>query len=134
MVDRIKDGDQGNACGRRDRRSARHGFTLIELLIALVLLDVGLLALVGIGARIARDSRTTRAAAVALSVLSARLERSASAPCRLDASGTAAWNDGVAERWTETIGANGTRTISDTATFPTSRGVRTVALRTAARC
>ena len=82
MVDRIKDGDQGNACGRRDRRAARPGFTLIELLIALVLLDIGLLALVGIGARIARDSRTTRAAAVALSVLSARLERSASAPCR----------------------------------------------------
>jgi Tfp pilus assembly protein PilV len=134
MVNRTNGADRCKARGRRSVGRARHGFTLVELLIALILLDVGLLALVGTGAAIARESRTTRASAHALNVATGRLERSASLPCRAGGSGTAAWSDSITERWTETIGANGTRAMYDSASYPTSRGVRVVVLRMGARC
>src|SRR5207248_7196286 len=134
MDDRTPNAHRRRFCTPLSWSSARRGFTLIELLIALVLLDVGLLALVGTGAAIARGASGARAAARATSLASARLERAASVPCRRDGSGTAVSRDGVSESWTETTGANGTRVVTDSATFATAVGVGAIVLRMGARC
>jgi type II secretory pathway pseudopilin PulG len=110
------------------------GFTLIELLIALVLLDVGLLALVGIAASITRDANSSHGTAKALSAASARLERAASLECRGAAAGVARVSPGLTEWFTELPQPNETRIISDSVAMVTSRGVTTIVLRTGARC
>src|SRR5437773_9043715 len=104
------------------RVHVRGGFTLIELLIALVLLDVGLLALVGIAAAITRDANSSQGTSKALSVASARLERAASLECRGAASGVAAVSPGLTEWFAELPQPNETRIISDSVAIVTSRG------------
>lgn len=134
MFNRIRNAHPRIAREQGTLRRKRQGFTLIELVITLMLLDVGLLALVGTSAAIARGARTTRAAVRAWSIASARLERSASMPCQADQSGTAVWVSGVTEWWTATPAANGTRTITDSTTFSTAHGTRSAVLRMGARC
>jgi type II secretory pathway pseudopilin PulG len=132
--------NQGNKTVERDRREAarascgRKGFTIVELLIALVLLDVGLLALVGLAASIVRDADGSRIRSNALSVASARLERMASLACQGGGSGVAQPSAGVTEWFSESPSPNDTRIITDSVAFVTARGVRTFVLRTGARC
>ena len=116
------------------RLSSRKGFTIVELLIALVLLDVGLLALVGLAASIARDAATSRIRTDALSAASARLERMASVACHGAASGVAQASPALTEWFSESPSPNETRTIVDSVAFMTARGMRTLVLQTAARC
>lgn len=124
-----RDGGQGSRAS-----CFRKGFTIVELLIALVLLDVGLLALVGLAASIDRDADSARTRTNALSIASARLERMASLACQSAASGVAQESPGVTEWFSETPEPNGTRAIVDSVAYTTRNGVRTFVLRTAARC
>lgn len=112
----------------------REGFTLIELLIALVLLNVGLVALVGVAATISRDANHTRSEANALSVAAARLERAASFACRGSGSGVERGRNGIVEWFSETAAPNATRQLDDSVVVATSSGARSVVLRTRAPC
>ncbi|HZI42552.1 MAG TPA: prepilin-type N-terminal cleavage/methylation domain-containing protein [Gemmatimonadaceae bacterium] len=110
------------------------GFTLIELLIALVLLDVGVLALVGLAASISRNGDDSRLEANALSVGTARVERTASKACRGATRGTVSLNPGMTERFAELPLPNDTRVIIDSVSYKTTRGPKTIVLQTGARC
>lgn len=123
---------RGNV-GRQQRR-ARCGFSLIELLIALVLLEVGLLALVGLAAASTRDVDAVRRDAAALSLARARLERMASVSCRGTASGASPAGPGLNERYDEILEPNGMRVISDSVVVVTTRRTHAIVLRTGARC
>jgi prepilin-type N-terminal cleavage/methylation domain-containing protein len=112
----------------------RKGFTLIELLIALVLLNVGLFALVGIAATISRDANHSRSEANALSVASARLERAASLACRGSGSVVEPGGNGIVEWFSETDAPNATRLLGDSVVVATSSGARSFVLRTRAPC
>ena len=114
--------------------SSRKGFTIVELLIALVLLDVGLLALVGLAASVDRDADSARIRANALNVASARLETMASLACQGGASGVTQPSPGITEWFSETPAPNATRVIVDSVAYVTPHGVRTFVLRTGARC
>ena len=114
--------------------SSRTGFTLIELLIALVLLNVGLLALVGLAAAITRNSDDSRFAASASSFAAARLERIASIACGGAASGVDHVAAGVTEQFSDVPAPNDSRVITDSVMYETTRGPKTFVLRTAALC
>ena len=112
----------------------RNGFTLVELLVALVLLDVGLLALVGLAASLSQSFDRARADAHAQSLATARLERIASVPCTTSASGTQSSSPADSEWFTDQSQPNGTRILTDSVKVLTSRVPRIVVLRTRARC
>lgn len=113
---------------------SRSGFTLIELLLSVVLLDVGLVALVGLGTVIIRDGRSTRALSQAARLASVRLERLASVSCTGSASGSANPSPGIAEWFTDIGAPNETRELTDSVIVVSSRGVSNVVLRTRAGC
>jgi Tfp pilus assembly protein PilV len=115
-------------------RRPRAAFTLLELLVALVLLDVGLLALVGTSAAVARSLAGAAAGSRALDLASARIERTLASPCRGPAAGMATPMPGAVEWWTDRPEPNGGRTVSDSVVVTTARGIRIVALHTAGRC
>jgi len=117
---------------RRGRR--RRGFTLIELLVSLVLLDVGLLALVGLAASLSQNIDRLRGDARATSIATARLERIASMPCTATASRTQTSNPADSEWFTDQPSPNATRLLADSVRVTTSRGARVATLRTRARC
>lgn len=121
-------------CASRQQRAPRRGFSLIELLVALVLLEIGLLALVGMTAASARATNGSRRDATALSVAWARLERAASLTCRGSSSGVFPAGPGLTEWYTETVGPNETRVISDSVVVATTFGIRSTVLRIGARC
>lgn len=112
----------------------RGGFTLIELLVALLLLDVGLLGLVGFATALYRDGGDTRASARAWAIASARVERMASVGCGGPTAGMATSTGKVSEWFTEVAGPNDTRLLGDSVRIATSRGVQVASLRTSARC
>ena len=113
---------------------AREGFTLIELLVALLLLDVGLLGLVGFATALSRDGSDTRASARAWAIASARVERMSSVACGGPSAGSLTSAGKVSEWFTEVSTPNETRLLADSVRIATSRGVRVASLRTSSRC
>jgi Tfp pilus assembly protein PilE len=127
----------GRQMGRRNCevfRVRRRGFTLAELLLALVLLDLGILALVGASAAVARVESGTRSDARQLATASTRVERTLSTPCGAASAGTAQPARDLVESWTDTPGPNATREVTDSVVLSTSRGSRIVVLRSGGRC
>jgi type II secretion system protein I len=112
----------------------RRGFTLIELLVSLVLLDIGLLALVGLAASSSQNIDRLRGDARATSIATERLERLASTPCTATASGTHASSPADSEWFADQPSPNATRLLADSVRVTTSRGARVATLRTRARC
>jgi prepilin-type N-terminal cleavage/methylation domain-containing protein len=92
----------------------RAGFSLIELLVAVILVDVGLLALVQTSAIVVRRRNEARARESAVAAAAARVEEILASPC-----GTA---EGAAnatassETWTSSV-AGTTRDVSDSVSF-----------------
>src|SRR5690349_22995317 len=125
---------QGRTTLRADRSRSRRGFSLIELLIALVLLEIGLLALVALEAASSRDANVSRREAAALNLASARLERAMSLSCRGSDSGSSPAGPGLTENYEEIVGPNETRVITDSVVALTTAGVHLMLLRTGARC
>jgi prepilin-type N-terminal cleavage/methylation domain-containing protein len=131
----------GNICGTaRVTRQGLHsptaprGFTLVELLVALVLLDIGLLALVGLGAAMSRDASGTRRLLLATTIATARVETMGSVPCATTTAGSSAPAPGITESFTDTPGPNETRLLNDSVTVITPGRIRAVIMRTRARC
>ena len=99
--------------------ASRPGFTLAELLVAVVLVNVGLLALVGGSAALVRRHSAIRAQGIAVAVASSRLERLSVASCNAvpAASGTAMRADGISERWSIGSALNRTREVADSVSY-----------------
>ena len=86
---------------------SRAGTTLVELVVSLVIITVGLLALAGAAAIVARETAAGRRELDLAWRARARLERLTSVPCGRLAGGTAS-AAGIDERWTVSAGRNGT--------------------------
>jgi Tfp pilus assembly protein FimT len=113
----------------------RRGVTLLELLVALVLLDFGLIALVGAAASASRLRGRAHGDGLALDVASGRLEQILAVPCRGAAAGMEAPTRAMTEWWSDEPAPNGTRTVSDSVVVAMARGEsRTVVLHGAGRC
>jgi Tfp pilus assembly protein PilV len=127
-------GSARDTSARLDSPRVRCGFTLVELLVALVLLDVGLLVLVGLGAAISRDASDMRRLSRATAIAVARVETMASLVCAGTSAGTSAPAPGIAESFTDTAAPNGTRLLSDSVTIDLRGRIRAAVMRTRARC
>ena len=112
----------------------RRGFTLVETLVALLLLQIGLLAVVAVSAVAARDLAVARRTDRAQVLARNRLERLAGSPCPAVGRATLALPGGYEEHWrVDSVG--GHRAISDSVTFALPRGrAGRVVLRGAALC
>lgn len=119
---------------KKPNLASRRGFTLIELLVALVLLDVGLLGLVGLGAALARAANANRAAFLAAALASARVERLASISCAGPIAASEQLGSGTREVYGDVPLPNGTRRTMDSVVVTTVRGAQVVVLSTGGRC
>jgi prepilin-type N-terminal cleavage/methylation domain-containing protein len=115
------------------RLQPRRGFTLIELLIAVVLIEIGLLALVATGASLVRQTTTTRARFAAINAASNRIQLLGAMPCATT-NGTSSGPRGVIERWSATVQSNGTRELRDSVTFVAMGSTHAIVLRTRLSC
>jgi Tfp pilus assembly protein PilV len=111
----------------------RRGFSLVEALVALVLFEVGILALVASGAVVTRDMAIASRRSRATEIAAARIARLRASTCPGPSSGALAYPGG-SEHWS--VSASGiTRTVSDSVEFllPSGRMSRVV-LRAGAVC
>lgn len=90
---------------------ARTGTTVVELLIALIVVTVGLLALAGAAAIVAREIAAGRREILLAWAARSRLERLTSSACTALTSGSALAS-GVSERWVVESGRNDTRRLT----------------------
>jgi Tfp pilus assembly protein PilV len=112
---------------------SRRGFTLAEVLLAIILIDVGLLALVGSSALLARRTNALRLRNAALRAAANRLQQLGAAPCA-PATGVATSADGVQEAWT-LVPTNGTvLDIRDSVTFSDGATTHRIVLETRLPC
>lgn len=111
----------------------RPGFTLIEVLIAVVLIDVGLLALVASGSVLVRRTTEYRLQNRAARIAADRLGLLGASPC-VAVSGTAASAGGIAESWSAAAPVNGVRELRDSVAFSIGTAAKSVTLRTAQPC
>ncbi len=108
----------------------RRGYTLIEVLVALLLLDVGLLALVGASASVVRLVGDATLAGHAAAGMEARREVLWSEQC--GTIGRRSENDGLVDVTWEARGTGPAVTLMVTVTRRTPRGTRTDSV--VARC
>jgi type II secretory pathway pseudopilin PulG len=121
-----------NRLRRFTQLNRRAGFTLVELLIAIVLIEIGLLALVASGASLARQTTTTRARFAAINTAANRLQQLGAVSCATT-NGIAS-GSGITERWSATVQPNGTRELRDSVTFVAMGSTHSVVLRTRLTC
>ena len=119
------------------RLASRHrrGFTLIELIVALLVVDVALLALVGSATTFSREVAIAALRARAQAGAIARMERLASVSCSGAVFGDSIWAPAIHEWWTVASPTGRTVEISDSLVYTTSGGSsHFFVLRTRARC
>lgn len=114
------------------RTPLRAGLTIAEALVALTVLAVGVLALLGVTARMTRDDGDASAVERATRVIADRVENVAVAKCA-DSSGVRVAPPYV-ERW-RTVRLDDVTTLSDTVRYPRPGfGRVVVALEAPVRC
>ena len=101
----------------------RSGFTLIEALVALVLFEIGILALVSSSAVAARDLAIANRRTHARQVATVRVERLRASACAGAADGTLVLDGGLTEKW-RTTSAGAARTVSDSVDYLLPAGRR----------
>jgi Tfp pilus assembly protein PilV len=121
--------DKAAAGGARPRA----GFTLLEVIAAIILIDVGLLALVAGSAVLVRQTSELRARSAALHVASNRLELLGAAGCA-GADGRALLSNGTKEHWSAAVESNAVRELRDTVTFFVGTASKSLVLRTKIPC
>jgi prepilin-type N-terminal cleavage/methylation domain-containing protein len=115
------------------------GFTVVEVLVAVMVISVGLLALAGSSAAVARMLASGRQTTLAVAAGERRLEelrsqaRAAAPACPAPGSGTATGSDGIDERW-DVVGGSGTALLRVIVSRHTSHGQVTDTLATAVAC
>jgi len=112
---------------------SRRGFTLAEVLLAIVLIDVGLLALIGGSAVLVRQTNALRLRNAALRTATNRLQQLAAASCVATA-GAAISADGIREVWTLVASNGGIADVRDSVTFSGGATTHVVVLQTRLPC
>lgn len=116
-----------------------HGFTIIEVLVAIVLLELGVLALIHSYAGTTRMIGRGRLAALTAATAQTRLERlrqavaQAPAPCSPVADGNAVYPTGINESWHVGIGARSAE-LTVIVSYPVTDHVVTDTFTTTAAC
>jgi len=118
---------------RLRRLRPRAGFTLAELLVAVLLIDVGLLALVAGSAIVVRRYNETRMCTSASRAAANRLQLLSASRCGA-VSGAATVDRGIAEYWSAAARGNRTIEVSDSVVFAAGGRERQVVLRTRVPC
>jgi Tfp pilus assembly protein PilV len=118
---------------RPNWRRRRNGFTLVELLVAVLLVDIGVLAMVSGTAMIARRQVELRARIAATQVASNRIQRLIATPC-VATNGSANADRGIVERWSVTLLPNAQRDLHDSVVFATNGVERSVTIRSRTPC
>jgi prepilin-type N-terminal cleavage/methylation domain-containing protein len=113
--------------------ASRRGFTLVELLVAIVLVNVGLLALVGGSTAVVRRHTAIRARTAAVQTAALRLELMAATSCSAVVAGSTATSAG-SEVWASSVLPNGVRELVDSVVYLDGGLRATVALRTRISC
>lgn len=98
------------------RQQGRRGFTLVEVLVAVVLIDVGVLALVAGLAVVARREMGMRSRVAASRAAENRIQSLVAGPC-VAASGSANGERGLAEWWSAQLVPGGQRELRDSVEF-----------------
>jgi Tfp pilus assembly protein PilV len=109
------------------------GFTLVEVLLAVILIDVGLLALVAGSVVLVRQTTALRTSRDALQAATNRLQQLGADRC-VSASGTADGPLSIHEEWSATPMQNGVREMRDSVSFTAVGEQRFIALRTRLPC
>ncbi len=94
----------------------RRGFTLVEVLVAVLLIDVGLLAVVAGSAVVIRRQNELRLRGAAASAAANRVQTLIGIGCR-PGGGSALTGTGVREAWDVRRGDRGTWDIRDSVTY-----------------
>lgn len=125
-----------DARGARRARGLRAGVTLVELVVAMTILTIGLLAIVGVSASVARSLGESRSDNLAAIAAESRFEKVAGTSCTLLTLNavTATTNRNVTERWVITDAGNNTRLVTDTVFWTTRRGTRQLVFQTLLPC
>jgi len=118
---------------RRVARPRPRGFTLVETIVAIVLIEIGLLALTASTGIVVRETLIVRARTMALELARNRVETIAATPC-LAASGGIAAPSGFREDWSARLVPVSSREIRDSVTYTVQRVSRTVTLKTQTPC
>jgi prepilin-type N-terminal cleavage/methylation domain-containing protein len=113
--------------------TVRRGFTLIEVLIAVVLIDVGLLALVAGSTIIVAQTNELRVRSAATRAAGNRLQQLGAAPC-VPATGSAVGPRDLQEHWEVLLHGNETRQVNDSVTFRAGGRPAWIVLRTRFPC
>lgn len=103
----------------------------MELLVALLIIDVGLIAMAGTTIALVRQRTDLHVRAAAVRAASTRLEWLGAGPC-LPSSGTASSAE-LIERWNVQMESNATRELTDSVGFG-REGVHAIVLRTRLPC
>ncbi|MDF1506130.1 hypothetical protein [Roseisolibacter sp. H3M3-2] len=111
----------------RPTRAPRRGDAIVEALVATLLLAVGALALLSLGAVLRRDARRGGARLRAAELLEARLAEWRATPCDGPASGTRVVG-ALRERWTVARDADSLEVLRDSVLAPGDAGQGGVAL------
>ena len=115
------------------RRPPRTGFTLIEVMVAVVLVDVGLLALVAGCSILVRAMGDTRARTNAARAAESRLARLGALACAASTDGSSA-SARLSEHWTVRTDPAGIREVRDSVSFMLRAGPSFLVLRTRVPC
>jgi Tfp pilus assembly protein PilV len=108
----------------------RSGFTLVETIVALVLLQLGMLAMAATAGVAARDLADARAHRRAQVISQGGVHRLRPTACAALSSGSRTHAGGLVEHWrVETQGP--VRIVSDSVSVPLSRGRRSAAVNRA---
>jgi Tfp pilus assembly protein PilV len=111
---------------------SRDGFTLVELLIAVLLIDVGVLAMVAGTALIVRRQNAMRTRALAAQIAANRIQRLQGGACEsLTGSAT---QSGITEQFSADAMANGLRDLRDSVSFTIDGAPRAVVIRSRMSC
>ena len=113
--------------------SSRRGFTLVELLVAVLLIDVAVLAMVSATTLLVRRQTGLRTRVVASQLAANRLQHLLAAPCA-SATGSATPERGVTEHWSATLLPSSMRDLRDSVVFAIDGAERSVVLRSRSRC
>ena len=109
------------------------GFTLVEVLVAIILIEIGLLALTAATGIVIRETTAARARTTALEIARNRVETLQSLPCA-DVAGSATDLTGRHEDWSAHLIPVAIRELRDSVTFFVQRGAHSVVLHSRTPC
>ena len=112
----------------------RAGFTLVELLVALVVIDVALLAFAADAALLVRLRASSERRDAGLLAATSRLARLRIGGCAAATGGAAAPSPGVHEAWSVAPQSGGALLVHDSVSYGTDRAARALVLDATIEC